>query len=200
MSGEEDNGQSILPPVYASFDIEANGTNPLQHSMLSLGIALYTDTRLLDVFYVKISPQVGSVEDVNTMQNFWAKHPDQWKEVTTDASTPEKSMTMLSNWLKQYNQIFSIKWIARPANCDWMWLKCYYERYGPPDRPNIGYYCHDLSSLLRAYSLCYKIRDKKTWMNQLAQNLPYTHNALEDAIYQGTMYMNLRKLFDRNKM
>ena len=80
MSGEEDNGQSILPPVYASFDIEANGTNPLQHSMLSLGIALYTDTRLLDVFYVKISPQVGSVEDVNTMQNFWAKHPDQWKE------------------------------------------------------------------------------------------------------------------------
>ena len=137
---------------------------------------------------------------VAQVEDFWAKHPDQWKEVTTDASTPEKSMTMLSNWLKQYNQIFSIKWIARPANCDWMWLKCYYERYGPPDRPNIGYYCHDLSSLLRAYSLCYKIRDKKTWMNQLAQNLPYTHNALEDAIYQGTMYMNLRKLFDRNKM
>jgi hypothetical protein len=204
VSDQKDNGNSGgKPAAFCSFDVETDGTNPLQHSMLSIGIALFSQSDgLVDTFYMTLEPQkdeqgVPFKHDSRTMRNFWDKHPNQWKEVQTNAQPPAVIMGHLSRWLSKHQRSYTIKWVARPANCDWMWLKSYYEKYGPLHKPEIGYYCHDLSSLMRAYELCHNVTDKKAFMIALSGSAPYTHNALDDALCQGHMYMNLRNLLDQ---
>lgn len=194
------------PDAFCSLDIESDGTNPLQHSMRSIGIALFCEPPSgpchLDSFYMTLNPQKNAEGKpfpvhTKTMRNFWDKYPEQWQDVQKDAKDPETVMHHLSEWLKHHMKSFTIKWVARPANCDWMWIKCYYEAYGPRDKPDINYYCHDLSSLMRSYELCQGITNKKDFMTALSGNAPYTHNALDDAVCQGWMYMNLRKLLSQ---
>jgi len=188
--------------AFCSFDVEADGTNPLEHSMRSLGVGLFTDSGLIDTFYKTIVPQKqrdGSLfgTDPLIMRDFWQKHPKQWKEINTSAQEPSTVMFLFSRWLDKHQKKYIIKWVSRPSNCDWMWLKSYYEFYGPPKKPTIGHYCHDLSSLLRAYILCHNIMNKKAFIHSLSDGSPYTHNALDDAICQGKMYMNLRNLLKK---
>ncbi len=196
--------KQFRPPAFCSFDVEVDGPHPLAHSMRSIGIALYTERDgLLDTFYVHLKPQVDHQgtpfePDPDTMRFFWNLRPEEWAHVNTDALEPREAMGRLADWMRTHQTRFTLKWVAKPSNCDWMWLKPYYEQYGPPDRPKLGHYCHDLSSLLRAYEIGHNIVDKKAWMNSLSNNAPYTHNALDDAICQGNMYMNLRKLLPQH--
>jgi len=194
----------IKPSLYASFDTESDGTNPLQHSMLALGIALFSeDNVMVDTFYCHILPQkndngISFKSDEGIMQNFWSKHPTVWKAMNENQLTPTAAMNSLHEWLYKYRG-YELKWVAQPANCDWMWLKCYYEKYGPPNKVNIGFFCHCLSSLLRSYCLCHGIADKKLFMLSLSGENPYTHCAIDDAIAQGVCYMNLRKLLNSKR-
>jgi hypothetical protein len=205
--------------AFCSFDVELDGTNPLEHSMRSIGIGLFVESKgeskdktvnpnqtfsLIDTFYKTLQPQehangTAFKPDSNIMCDFWNQHPEQWKAVNTLTQTPKTIMFLLARWLEKYQKLYTIKWVASPANCDWMWLKSYYERYGPAKKPSLGHYCHDLSSLLRAYMLCHNIKDKTAFMQNLSENSPYTHHALDDAICQGKIYMNLRFLLRKGQ-
>lgn len=189
-----------LPAAYVSFDVEMDGTNPMQNSLRSIGLALFVENvGLVDTLYMNILPRDSTSPNPKTMRDFWDRHPDQWKKVNEQPLTPEAAMVELTHWLKGHGQTYTLKWVARPACVDWMWLKCYYETFGPRDKPDLGYYCHCLATMLRTYFLVYPVRDKKPVMAELSANLPYNHNALDDAICQGTIYMNLRKIFNQTK-
>jgi hypothetical protein len=177
-----------------------DGTNPMQNSMRSIGLALFVENRgLVDTLYVNILPRDGLLPNTKTMREFWDHHAEQWKALAENAVLPEQAMLTVAEWITKHSKSYSLKWVARPACVDWMWLKCYYETFGPSEKPDIGYYCHCLSSMLRTYFLVYPVRDKKPIMTQLSENVPYNHNALDDAICQGTIYMNLRKIFNQTK-
>lgn len=186
-----------MEKCYCSFDIEADGTNPMQHSMRSLGIVVLDENAIvINTFYKTILPQMNSGVCQQTMSEFWSKHQDMWTEVNTNAVCPSKAMSDLVEFLKPLYLKYRVSWIASPACFDWMWLKCYYETYGPVIKPNIGYFCHDLSSMLNVYMKIHKIQIEncQEFKNQLMNGHPYTHNALDDAKCQGYMYLNLRKL------
>lgn len=185
-----------MDEVYCSIDVETDGSNPLQHSMRSIGVAAFTDTKgLISTFYCTIQPRPNTSVDPVTMEEFWNKYPDHWREVNTNATTPQIAMLQLSNWLSSFTSSnICVKWVARPANFDWMWLKCYYEAYGPINRPPIGFFCHDLSALVLCYIKCHGITDRKAFEDSLTGGRPYTHHALDDAICQGEMYTRLRRL------
>ncbi len=193
---------SFEPTAFLSFDVEYDGTNPLQHSMRSIGIALFTEKEgYMERFYQNILPQVDDhgipfPPDPENFKNFWAIRPQLWQNIQMNAVTPAEAMTRLATWLRGFSQ-FRFVWVAKPANCDWMWLKPYYEKYGPVNKPSIGHYCHDLSALLRAYCLMHHIvrdEDRKRFTDNLAGGASYTHRADDDAVCQGHIYMNLRKL------
>jgi hypothetical protein len=183
--------------------VECDGTNPMQHSMRSVGIALFDQrTGLVDRFYQNVEPQKDSrgqayPPDPKTMRDFWQTLPQQWQAVQQNAVDPRTAMLRLSQWLSHHESHYNLKWVAKPSNCDWMWLKCYYEFYGPRDKPDLGYYCHDLSALIRAYKLCCSVSDNKSFLQTLSSGAPYTHHALDDAICQGHMYMKLRQLMEQ---
>ena len=187
---------------FASFDIEADGPSPMTHNMRSLGIAIFNPKgEILDSFYVTIEAQVSAegtsfLPDPQCLEEFWNHHPEQWTAVQQNAVSPTAAMEQLTTFITPYYANGNrLQWVADPANFDWMWLKGYYEKYGPSqDKPDIGYYCHDLSSLIRAYCLCHKIHDKSAFRRALSQGAPYTHRAIDDATCQGIMYCNLRRL------
>lgn len=190
--------------LYISFDVECDGNNPLQYSMRSIGMAAFEEFRgLIDKYYVTILPQTNSNNEYfapseSTMTTFWSKYADQWKALNDSSQkTPSEAMQEIANWLSKFSEHYVIKFVARPSNCDWMWLKCYYEKYGPAIKPDIGYYCHCLASLFRSYCLAHNIRDKRNFMLKLSGGYEYTHHALQDAICQGNTYMNLRVLLTK---
>ena len=190
---------STLPAAYVSFDAEMDGTNPMQNSLRSIGLALFVEhVGLVDTLYMNVLPRANTAPNPKTMR-WWARHPDQWKTVNEQPLPPETAMSKLTDWLQHHGQSYTLKWVARPACVDWMWLKCYYETFGPHSKPDLGYHCHCLTTMLRTYFLVYPVRNKKPVMAELSANLPYNHNALDDAICQGTIYMNLRKIFNQTK-
>jgi len=180
---------------FASFDVETDGNNPIQHSLRALGIALFCEHshNVIDRFYVTIEPQEGRYAEQKCVENFWKKNQQAWEEVNRNCVPIETAMERLADWLRGYCS-HQIKWVASPSNFDWMFLKCCYETYGPENRPDIGFHCHDLDSLLRCYTLTQGIQSRKHLVSSLSGGLPYTHHALEDALYQGRVYMGLRRL------
>lgn len=194
----------MLTPLYCSLDIESCGPTPVKNSMRSIGIACFSQNgEIVSTFYKTLLPQKNAdgtdfEQNQVTMNDFWNVHKEQWKEVNTNCITPTLAMKQLSEFFQQLMKNYDLKFVAKPANFDWMFLSYYYERFGPVDKPSIGFYCHCLSSLLRSYTMCNGIRDKKPFISQLAKGLPYTHNALDDAIYQGTVYMSLRILLHKS--
>jgi len=187
-------------PLYASLDVEYDGNTPVHHSMLSMGIAVFKEGLKdpVDQFYVTIKPQQDCNPDPECIRKFWARYPEQWREVNTDAKEPVEAMRLLNKWLLKIRlQGQVLKWVAGPANNDWKWLDFYWHKYGPPDKEEIGFFCHDISSLNRGYIIHNNITDKKKFREAITEDRKYTHRAIDDAICQGTMYMNLRRLLNK---
>lgn len=189
-----------MKTLFASFDCELDGTNPMQHSMRSIGVAIFEDhnVRPLRTFYATLKPQVDACVNPHTMSAFWDRFPKQWEEVNTNTIEIADAMSQFSDFLKscsgtQHNKII---FVASPANQDWMFLKCYYEKYGPVEKYDIGFFCHDLASMLRTYIRMCRIANEEAFKHSLAGNNIYDHTALHDAIYQGVMYVKLRILLD----
>jgi hypothetical protein len=187
--------------IFASFDVETDGNNPMKHSMRSIGVALFREgnSRPFDTFYITLKPQADSDVEKSCYDNFWKYHVMKWRDINDNPSEITDAMAKLSEWLKTYSAS-AIRWVSNPANFDWMFLKCYYEQYGPADKFEIGFFCHDLGSLLRCYSLVHDIRDRRGFSRSLAQGFQYTHNALDDAVHQGVIYMNLRRLINEKRL
>ncbi len=187
-------------PVFLSFDCEMLGPNPIQHSMVSLGAAIFEDNNTvpLATFYCTMKPQANTCPDSRTMSEFWDKHPIQLQEVKTNNLEIADAMKRFSDFLKPFAD-HKIVPVASAAGCDWMWLRTYMGVYGPPDNPDIGFYCHCLSSELRMYMHLSGIVDEADFKRSLAEHKVYDHNALNDAVYQGVQYINLRELVKLTK-
>lgn len=187
-----------LPSLFASFDVETDGNNPMQHSMRSIGIVLFDALhRIVGTFHYNLLPQEHATIDPKCFANFWAIRPRLWDAVQQNAKSPEWVMSQLSRWLFKHSESHRIVWVASPANFDWMFLKCYYEKYGPAKKYDIGFYCHDLTALLRAFTMLTNVKDRDVFVRYLRGGCDITHNSLDDATCQGHMYMNLRALIRR---
>ena len=89
-----------LPSLFASFDVETDGNNPMQHSMRSIGIVLFDALhRIVGTFHYNLLPQDNATVDPKCFANFWAIRPRLWEAVRQNAKSPEWVMTRLSRWL-----------------------------------------------------------------------------------------------------
>jgi hypothetical protein len=190
--------------MFASFDIETDGPDPIHNSMLSIGVALfvsskYDDITCINTFRINILPQTNAAPDPCCMRDFWSRFPTQWMSLQSDQVRPVVAMDNLSTWLTENTDTNSLRWVASPASVDWTFLKTYYSRYtSESKRFDIGFYCVCLDSMLRSYMIYKKLRNRTTFMRSLVpENVAYTHDALDDAIYQGWVYMRLRILLGR---
>jgi 3' exoribonuclease, RNase T-like len=190
-------------PLSISFDAEFNGSNPGTNSMLSLGAAIFEDGNICPIatFYIKMKPQPNTKEDPKTMRDFWSHHPDKWAEIQTDNVEPAEGMKQFSDFLKANSRGSKFAFVASPSCVDWMFLKVYYEVYGPEDKYDIGFYCHDLSQKIRTYMETVGITNEEEFKKSLAPvDCENDHHALHDAIYQGVIFINFKMLVRQTKL
>ena len=183
-------------PLYLSFDLETDGSSPTVSNMLSFGMVAFTASGE-EVFSHQrnVLPRKDGRPEQSCLDNFWANEPELTEYVKKDAVTPAAFVAELSDLLKAHQKGHRYVWVASPACFDWMWLKGYYEAYGPADKFPIGYQARCISSMMFFYcktngiSSSERAKLRKIWMD----GLKHTHIPVDDAREQGHVFINLCK-------
>lgn len=189
--------------VYVSIDIETDGPCPGLHNMLSLGAHAHVPMKntgdgnpgYVDgpLFYNTIQTIPGHAGHPDTLK-WWEDKPDAWRAATFDPDPPGQVMGAFASYieiLKQHGRPIAVAW---PATFDFGFVNYYFHHfYG--SNP-LGFAALDIRSyangLFHTPGYYEKIEEGDLYaffgleINELKQ-----HNALDDAIRQGKLFMAL---------
>jgi hypothetical protein len=185
--------QAPLPELYVSLDIEADGPCPGLFSMLSFGMAAFTlEKQLVGTFTRNLTPLAEARTDDRTMA-WWAtpQNIEAYRKSREDQVDPYLAMRDCRDWLE------SLKRHGRPIVCgapsgfDFTFLYYYFQR--ELGESPVGFVSLDLRSyaaavLKRQYRQVGKNSFPPEWIDD---GLPHTHVALDDAIEQGCILINM---------
>lgn len=181
--------------IYASVDIEADGRVPGLSSMLSFATALYDiDKNLLGTFTRNLELLPGAKPEQST-ENFWNEseaNKAAYAATRVDIISPEQAMTEYVAWLKQFKGVPIF--VGYPAAYDFKWIDFYTIAF-TGDNPFGFSRCIDVKTYAWAmlkqnqFTHCAKRNMPKHWFDKL----PHTHVALDDAIEQGAMFINMHR-------
>lgn len=178
--------------VYISVDIESNGPIPGVYSMLSLGAAAYSleNNTPISTFEINISPLKDAIECPKTME-FWANNREAYEKITTGQVNPKIAMNMYLKWLKHLRS--KLVFVGYPASFDFMFSHWYLIKFTNEDP--MGFQALDLKTM----AMCLL---NKQFRHTTKRNMPkewfigspkHDHTPLNDAIGQGTMFINMYK-------
>ena len=183
--------KQVKPEIYVSVDIEADGPNPGDNSMISLGAAAFVrGNRVpIDTFEINFEPMSGAVPDRETMA-WWAKQdPAVWAHVTKDPVDPNAAMRRFSTWATALPGKLVL---CTYPSWDLAWISFYFGRF-----------CHKNPfgiSGLDIKSFAMGKLGMETFRGTTKENMPawvkqgtpaHTHRGLDDAIEQGIILINL---------
>jgi len=179
----------ILNEIYISIDIETLGPILGVNSMIQLGAAAFTpDGSKIGTFLTNIIPLPESVEDPDTM-SWWGKEKNYPMLLATkENSIPaDQAMEEFYYWLIQYKNPVAV---CYPAGFDFMFVYWYLIRF--VGRSPFSFSALDIKTMAMtmmqsSYRKSTKRHMPKKWMS----DKPHTHNALDDAIEQGEMFINM---------
>lgn len=179
--------------TYISIDVETNGRIPGKNSMLSIGAAAFAeDGYLIDTFSENLTPLPFAEEDLETMR-WWGSQPKAWAECQKNQEDPEMTMYRFSRWIKGLPGTPVI--VGYPVVFDFMfvyWYLIYFIGESP-----FGYGALDIKSYAvgltggRFHDFHKSALDQ--WMDGVDTAEDLSHIAVEDAIRQGKIFMNMRK-------
>ena len=109
--------------IYVSTDIEADGSIPEPHSLLSIASAAYTaDKQLVATFTANLETLPGAQGHPKTM-SWWSEQPDAWAACRANPHPPAQVMQTYHSWLVALpgKPIF----VAYPAAFDFMFVYWY---------------------------------------------------------------------------
>lgn len=179
---------SAHPEIYVSTDIETDGPAPALNSMLSIGSAAYSrDKALLATFSANLQTLPGAEGHPVTMR-WWEGFPDAWEACRRDPEPPEAAMRRYVDWIHALpgRPVF----VGYPASFDFMFVAWYLLRY-TGENP-FGFAALDIKS----YAMAVMGREFRRTVKQEMpadwfDDLPHTHVALDDAIEQGALFINI---------
>ena len=186
--------------TYISTDIEADGPIPGEYSMLSFGsVALNKNKQVLGTFEANLELLPNAKQNKETM-DWWnePKNISAYKATRTNLESPESAIRNYVRWIKQYNNpVF----VGYPSGFDFTFIYWYLIKFAgesPFSFSAIDIKTYAMSMLLKDYRESTKRNMPKRWFEK---NLRHTHNALDDAMEQGMLFINMlnenRKIEDR---
>lgn len=193
--------------VYASLDIEADGPAPVRGdgkdgkkvgNMLSLGVVVVDKNKCeVGSFRSNLAAPNDVHADPATMFEFWSKHQDQWKRATEGAVDPHVVFERFNSFLLGLEARHHVVWVAKPAAYDWQWLNTYWHQYKPAEGPvaRFAFKAHCTSTLFWVYCEQRGI-PRSDWAKatqELSEQLPHTHDALDDARQQACLFVNVAR-------
>ncbi len=174
--------------IYISCDVEADGKIPGQSSMLSFGAAAYSLPKtLVSTFAANLELLPEATPDPETM-SWWQTQPDAWKACRTNLEDPKAAMTRFVDWIRKLpgQPVF----VGYPVAYDFMWVYWYLIRYvgqSPFSHSALDMKTLAMALLKKPYRQSTKKSIPKSWFD----DLPHTHQALDDAIEQGALLCNM---------
>jgi hypothetical protein len=179
------------PPEIVTFvvtDIEADGPNPLESSMLSFAsVACDVTGKVLGEFEAVLEPRSDRKPSPDTMA-WWQTQPEAWKHATTGAEAPEIVMPRYADWVDSLPgfRVFA----AAPIIFDGLWMDHYLSTFagtrvlgGPFKTRQIfrggGVDLYTMAGSLRGaeYLKWGMQRVPAEWYG----NIVHTHHAIDDA-------------------
>ena len=178
--------------VFVSTDIETDGFVPGVNSMLSFGSAAFDDDgRLIDTFEANLELLPEGEQNPVTMQ-WWQGFPEAWEMTRRDPRSPTEVMPAYVRWLESLPG--KPAFVGYPATFDFPFIAWYLARFAG-ENP-FGFAAIDIKTYAMA------VLRRRQFHASSKQTLParwfepglaHTHVALDDAIEQGYLFMNMRR-------
>jgi hypothetical protein len=178
------------PEIYVSTDVEANGPIPGCNSMLSFASAAFQDgvPEPIGCFSRNLRTLPGSSPDPDTMA-FWGKHAKAFEETRLDVVEAKDAMLDYVAWLEKLpgKPVF----VGYPASYDFMFVYWYLIRFA--GKSPFSFSALDIKSYAMAIlGTTYKDASKRKMPKDWFVSLPkHRHVALDDAIEQGKLFLNI---------
>jgi hypothetical protein len=181
--------------IYVSIDIEADGPIPGLNSMLSLGAAAFSisqDRRTwsqVGTFQANLKQLPEATPNPETMK-WWATQPEAWAKATEQSEDPAVVMPRFVDWVKSLPGKPVLA--GYPITYDFLFVYWYTVKFTGFPAP-FGFSGLDIKTLAMDRLGCNfreatKRKMPKSWF---LGSPPHTHQALDDAIGQGVLLMNL---------
>lgn len=179
-----------MSEVYFSVDIETDGPIPGENSMLSFGAAAFDEGGLLlDTFSRNLNLYQFAHPDPYTME-FWDRNPEAWVECRKCPRDIKVSMESFVTWVESFNA--KPVFVAYPAGFDFMFMYWYMIKF--VGRSPFSFSALDMKSYACAIlDLPYRKTTKQNMPMRWFGEKNHTHIALDDAIEQGELFMEMRK-------
>jgi hypothetical protein len=177
--------------IYVSVDVEADGRAPGVSSMLSFGSAAFTlDKELLAIYCVNLEQLAGAAPAPDVMR-WWEQQPEAWAACRKNLRSPATAMADYAGHLKDLRARHGrLVFIGFPATYDFAWISWYFHRFTGANPFGISGLC--LKSLAAAHlKIPYGKATKRNFPGRWFDRLPHTHVALDDAVEQGAMGINM---------
>lgn len=182
--------------LYISVDIEADGPIPGRYSMLSIGLccaARFDGTKFepydpqQETFYCELKPI--SAECVPEALRVSGLDREGLKRVGKE---PNAAMGEAYSWVERVAGADRPVVVAFPLAFDWMFLYWYFVNFGPHGSPFEFSSALDIKTMLaRSRNVVLDEAGKSGLPEELRGKTPHTHNALDDAIEQAEVFVNL---------
>lgn len=177
--------------IYISTDVETDGPIPGVNSMLSLGSAWFDDDGVIrESFSANLQTLPGAVADATTM-DWWAKQPEAYAACRRDLETPEAAMQRYAAWLEGMSRKGdSLIFVAWPVGFDFTFVYWYLLRFA--GRSPFGHWALDMRSFAMGFlGGDYSALGKPALPAEWIPEEKHTHIALDDAIEQGRLFVNM---------
>jgi DNA polymerase III alpha subunit (gram-positive type) len=177
-----------MTEIYVSTDVETDGPIPGPHSMLSFASAAYTaDKLLISTFTANLETLPDAAGHPKTMR-WWQTQPEAWQACRENLQPPRAAMKKYLAWLKRLPG--SPVFVGYPAAFDFMFVAWYLIRFtgeNPFSHSALDIKTFAMAMMKTDYRESTKRRMPRRWFD----DLPHTHQALDDAIEQGALFCNM---------
>lgn len=185
----------MIQEIYVSTDVETDGPIPGVNSMLSFGSAAYLKGKtLVSTFSANLELLDGAVANEKTME-WWQTQPEAWNACRNNLVEPGLAMTNYLEWLKDLpgKPVF----VGYPVAFDFLFVYWYLIRFtgeSPFSHSALDIKTYAMALLKKPYRESVKRNMPKEWFDEL----PHTHQALDDAIEQGALFCNMLSWHENN--
>lgn len=176
--------------IYISTDVETDGPIPADNSMLSLGAAAFTkDGKMVGTFYANLQTLPGAKPNQSTM-DWWAQNQEAYNATRVDAQDPQVAMEKYVKWVESLpgKPVF----VGYPAGFDFLfvyWYMMHFVGRSPFSFSALDIKTYAMAVMKKEYRESTKRNMPKRWFS----SVPHTHVAVDDAIEQGELFINILK-------
>ena len=177
--------------LYISVDVEADGPIPGPNSMLSLGAAAFLvkdgGFQMVGMFKKNLEQIEGASPNADTLA-WWKERPLAWELATKEPLPARVVMYQFTKWVESMGArpVF----VGYPVTYDFLFVYWYLMKFvghSPFSHSGLDIKTFAMSMMNAGYRDSTKKNMPKRWFSKR----PHTHDALEDAIEQGELFMNM---------